>query len=44
MFVDTRPRIFHKGSHKFALEDGDMLYSVKFKDVLEIVTHQQPPT
>jgi hypothetical protein len=36
MFVDTRPRIFHKGAHKFALEDGDMSYNVKFKDVLEI--------
>lgn len=41
LFVDTRPRIFHKGSHKFALEDGDMFYDVKFKEVLEIVTHEQ---
>lgn len=36
LFVDTRPRLFHKGTHKFALEDGDLLYDVKFKDVLEI--------
>ncbi len=36
MFVDTRPRLFHKGSHKFALEDGDLAYDVKFKEVLEI--------
>lgn len=41
MFVDTRPRIFHKGSHKFALEDGDMLYDVKFKESLEIRVHQR---
>jgi hypothetical protein len=41
MFVDTRPRIFHKGSHKFALEDGDMLYDVKFKEVLEIVMRER---
>lgn len=37
MFVDTRPRLFHKGHHKFALEDGDMAYDLKFKEVLEIV-------
>lgn len=41
LFVDTRPRILHKGSHKFALEDGDMSYDLKFKEVLEIVTHQR---
>jgi len=41
MFVDTRPRIYHKGSHKFALEDGDMTYDHRFQDVLEIVTHQR---
>lgn len=41
MFVDTRPRLFHKGSHKFALEDGDMSYNVKFKDVLEITLLQE---
>lgn len=41
MFVDTRPRIFHKGTHKFALEDGDMSYNVKFKDVLEITMSER---
>lgn len=41
MFVDTRPRIFHKGSHKFALEDGDMSYELKFKEVLEITLKQR---
>jgi len=41
MFVDTRPRIFHKGTHKFALEDGDMFYDVKFKEALEIVVHER---
>lgn len=41
MFVDTRHRIFHKGTHKFALEDGDMLYDVKFKEVLEIRIHEK---
>lgn len=41
MYVDTRPRIFHKGSHKFALEDGDMSYDLKFKESLEITLHQR---
>jgi hypothetical protein len=41
MFVDTRPRVFHKGSHKFALEDGDMLRDVKFKEVLEILIREE---
>lgn len=41
MFVDTRPRVFHKGSHKFALEDGDMNYDLKFKDVLEIIVREE---
>jgi len=40
LFVDTRPRIFHKGTHKFALEDGDMYYDVKFKEALEITFNQ----
>lgn len=25
MFVDTRPKLFHKGAHKFSLEDGDTM-------------------
>ncbi len=28
LFVDTRPRLLHKGSHKFALEDGVLLQNV----------------
>lgn len=40
LFVDTRARLFHKGSHKFALEDGDMNYDVKFKESLEIVIRE----
>jgi len=41
MFVDTRPRVFHKGTHKFALEDGDMATDVKAKDVLEIFVREE---
>jgi len=41
LFVDTRPRLFHKGTHKFALEDGDMLYDVKFKEALEITIRER---
>lgn len=36
LFVDTRPRVFHKGTHKFALEDGYLSHDVKTKEVLEI--------
>jgi hypothetical protein len=35
LFVDTRPRLFHKGTHKFALEDGYLGQEVN-KDTLKI--------
>ncbi len=41
MFVDTRPRVFHKGTHKFALEDGYLNHDVKQKDVLEIIVREE---
>lgn len=41
LFVDTRPRLLHKGTHKFALEDGDLAYDLKFKETLEILIRME---